>query len=251
MSNARASAVSRPAPLANSPARPAAWRPSRPCYGSLRAIAPRPAAASPAQPAAKAVADHSFGLVRIHPAAPAASGTFGAPAIQARLAAGRPGDMYEQEADRAAQQALGISLRPLAPHPSPPAGQQGVGRFVHPLPDAGQPLSAAARAFFEPRFGHNFGQVRVHTGAPAAASAHAVGAVAYTVGRDVVFGAGQYQPGTDSGQQLLAHELAHVVQQGAAQPSVVAAPFIARPPLVSQRAPVQVQGGFFGDLWEG
>jgi Domain of unknown function (DUF4157) len=65
----------------------------------------------------------------------------------------------------------------------------------------------------EPRFGHNFGNVRVHTGEKAAESARAVDALAYTVGRDVVFGAGRYAPGTAAGQRLLAHELAHVVQQ--------------------------------------
>jgi outer membrane protein OmpA-like peptidoglycan-associated protein len=65
----------------------------------------------------------------------------------------------------------------------------------------------------EPRFGHDFSQVRVHTDARAAESAQAVGALAYTVGRNVVFGAGQYAPGMYSGRQLLAHELTHVLQQ--------------------------------------
>jgi len=65
----------------------------------------------------------------------------------------------------------------------------------------------------EPRFGHDFGQVRVHTGEQAAESARAVSALAYTVGSDLVFGAGQYAPGTSEGQRLIAHELAHVVQQ--------------------------------------
>jgi hypothetical protein len=63
------------------------------------------------------------------------------------------------------------------------------------------------------RFGHDFSRVRVHTDASAAQSARAIDARAYTVGRDIVFGAGQYRPQTDSGRQLLAHELAHVVQQ--------------------------------------
>ncbi|MGH2354072.1 MAG: eCIS core domain-containing protein [Chloroflexota bacterium] len=77
----------------------------------------------------------------------------------------------------------------------------------------GQPLEPATRARMEARFGHNFGQVRVHADARAAGSARAVNALAYTVGRDVVFGAGQYAPGTRTGQRLIAHELAHVVQQ--------------------------------------
>jgi hypothetical protein len=78
----------------------------------------------------------------------------------------------------------------------------------------GQPLDTATRAFMEPRFGHDFSHVRVHTDAQAIESARAVNALAYTVGRDVVFGAGQYAPGTSTGQQLMTHELAHVVQQG-------------------------------------
>ena len=78
---------------------------------------------------------------------------------------------------------------------------------------SGQPLDAATRSFMEPRFGHDFSNVRVHTDARAAQSAQAVNALAFTVGRDVVFGAGQYAPGTVRGSQLLAHELTHVVQQ--------------------------------------
>ena len=80
------------------------------------------------------------------------------------------------------------------------------------LRSPGRPLDSGTRAFFEPRFGHDFGHVRVHTDARAAESARAVDAHAYTVGRDVVFGAGRYAPATSDGRQLLAHELAHVVQ---------------------------------------
>lgn len=77
----------------------------------------------------------------------------------------------------------------------------------------GQPLDGLTRATMEPRLGHDFSQVRVHTDARAAASARAVHALAYTVGQHVVFGHGQYAPRTPSGQRLLAHELSHVVQQ--------------------------------------
>src|SRR6185503_19903209 len=77
----------------------------------------------------------------------------------------------------------------------------------------GAPLPEAARRQFEPRFGRDFGEVRVHTGPEAAASARALNAHAYTFGRDVVFGAGQYDPGGAAGRRLIAHELAHVVQQ--------------------------------------
>jgi hypothetical protein len=75
------------------------------------------------------------------------------------------------------------------------------------------PKPAGERAFFEPRFGYDFGSVRVHTGARAAETAQAVQARAFTVGRDVVFGTGQYAPGTSAGRRLLGHELTHVVQQ--------------------------------------
>ncbi|HEU4398717.1 MAG TPA: DUF4157 domain-containing protein [Actinomycetota bacterium] len=78
---------------------------------------------------------------------------------------------------------------------------------------SGQPLAPATRGFMEARFGHDFSQVRVHSGAAASESARAVGALAYTVGRDVVLGDGHDTPGREGGRRLLAHELAHVVQQ--------------------------------------
>ena len=81
------------------------------------------------------------------------------------------------------------------------------------LHSPGQPLDEATRAFFEPRFGHDFSQVRVHTDTGAAKSARAVNALAYTVGKHVVFGDGEFAPGTTEGNSLLAHELTHVIQQ--------------------------------------
>ena len=81
------------------------------------------------------------------------------------------------------------------------------------LRSSGQPLDGGTRALMEPRFGHHFGDVRVHTDARAAESARAINALAYTAGSDVVFGAGQYDPNTLSGGKLLAHELTHVLQQ--------------------------------------
>ena len=81
------------------------------------------------------------------------------------------------------------------------------------LHSSSQPLDPATRALMEPLFGHDFSRVRVHTDTKAAESAQAVNALAYTVGRDVVFGAGQYAPETTQGKMLLAHELTHTVQQ--------------------------------------
>jgi hypothetical protein len=83
------------------------------------------------------------------------------------------------------------------------------------LRSSGQPLDIGTRSFMEPRFGHDFSNVRVHTDTRAAESARAVNALAYTVGSDVVFRPGQYAPATSEGRKLIAHELAHVVQQGA------------------------------------
>lgn len=80
----------------------------------------------------------------------------------------------------------------------------------------GHPLDDETREFMETRFGHDFSGVRVHTDARAAESARAVNAVAYTVGQDVVFDEGLYQPQTQVGRHLLAHELTHVVQQSGA-----------------------------------
>lgn len=81
------------------------------------------------------------------------------------------------------------------------------------LASPGQPLDPQTRAFMEPRFGHDFSGVRVHTDGKAAKSARAVNALAYTIGRDMVFGAGQYAPQTSKGRRLMTHELTHVVQQ--------------------------------------
>lgn len=81
------------------------------------------------------------------------------------------------------------------------------------LASGGRALDQAARASMDKTFGFDFGRVRVHTDSLAAASARAVGAEAYTVGSDVVFGAGRYAPGSAEGRKLIAHELTHVVQQ--------------------------------------
>ncbi|WLE98056.1 MAG: DUF4157 domain-containing protein [Candidatus Electrothrix communis] len=81
------------------------------------------------------------------------------------------------------------------------------------LSSSGQPLDAGTRSFMEPRFGQDFSGVRVHTDGQAAESARAVNARAYTVGRDVVFGEGEYVSGSSEGRRLMAHELAHVGQK--------------------------------------
>jgi len=86
------------------------------------------------------------------------------------------------------------------------------------LRSPGRLLDPSVRAFMEPRLGFDFSQVRIHTDALAAESARQVRARAFTLGQDIVFGAGRYAPHTEAGRRLLAHELTHVVQQGGAMP---------------------------------
>ncbi len=85
------------------------------------------------------------------------------------------------------------------------------------LKSCGQPLDLATRQFFEPRFGHDFSNVRVHTNSQAAETAKSINARAFTLGNHVVLGDGQYQPSSTDGRKLLGHELTHVIQQGATQ----------------------------------
>jgi outer membrane protein OmpA-like peptidoglycan-associated protein len=120
-----------------------------------------------------------------------------------------PRHPLEREADRVAARAV---------HAGGPAGGEQLGR-APAAPAAslafgtGKPLPEAERAFFEPRLGRDLGDVRIHTGDDAAGAAQALDARAFTTGRDVVFGAGEYAPETGAGRLLLAHELAHTSQQ--------------------------------------
>jgi len=84
----------------------------------------------------------------------------------------------------------------------------------------GAPLDSESRAFFEPRFGRDFGDVRVHADAQADFAARSLSARAFTLGRDMVFAAGEYDPRSEAGRSLMAHELTHVVQQRASAPSI-------------------------------
>ena len=98
--------------------------------------------------------------------------------------------------------------------------EAGAAPLVGPVLQAsGEPLAPAIRSEFEPRFGHDFSGVRVHADARGSATAVRLGADAFTVGRAIAFAPGRYAPGTPAGRRLLAHELAHVVQQRAATPA--------------------------------
>jgi len=164
-----------------------------------------------------------------------------APSIQTKLTVSEPGDQYEEEADRVADQVM----RMAAP-PPPPAGEDeenkpGVHRSALGLPPlvqasangapavtpdleasiqqlkgTGHPLPGTERTFFEERLSVDLSNVRVHTGPDAAQTSRDLSARAYTTGSDIVFNEGEYRPGSSDGRQLLAHELTHVVQQGGA-----------------------------------
>src|SRR5262249_47867595 len=88
---------------------------------------------------------------------------------------------------------------------------------IQALQGSGLPLPRPSRAFFEPRFGHDFTTVRIHTDSRAAELARSVNARAFTLGQDIVFGSGEYSPESREGKHVLAHELAHVVQQRGTQ----------------------------------
>lgn len=152
------------------------------------------------------------------------------PGIQTKLSVNKPGDRWEQEADRVADAVLAgrisHSISGFAPGQSlmRVADSTAVGdapASVHDtLMSPGQALDESTKKFMEPRFGHDFGRVRVHTDQRAAESAQDINALAYTAGRHIVFGAGQYSPGTPGGQKLLAHELTHTIQQSAMLPAI-------------------------------
>jgi hypothetical protein len=180
------------------------------------------------------------------PTSSAAGGPGDAPAPSSAepLVVGAADDALEREADHAAERVMAGGSLPLLR----PAGTASVARAgdgdasgsaappeVHAtLGQPGAPLDPATRAFMEMRFGEDFGGVRVHTGGEAEASARAVSAHAYTVGSRIVFGSGRYQPASGDGRRLIAHELAHVVQQRGPSP-VAGGPALARSPLRLQR----------------
>ncbi|WP_051563778.1 eCIS core domain-containing protein [Enterovibrio calviensis] len=171
--------------------------------------------------------------------------------LQAKLTIGSSHDVFEQEADRIADKVVSMPTSAIqgacscggvcsarnsasgssqlgvqrkaqnTPLLNNPSMQQGPSRQTSSVPAAvhqtlrkpGALLDSQTRSFMEPRFGADFSQVRIHTDDDAAKSANSINARAYTVGSQVVFGAGQYRPQTDVGRRLIAHELTHVMQQ--------------------------------------
>jgi outer membrane protein OmpA-like peptidoglycan-associated protein len=210
--------------------------------------------------------------------------------LQTKIKVGQPGDKYEQEADRVAEQVMRmpeplvqkqpeeeeeeetIQTNPLANQITPLVQRQvelgeepeeeeepiqtkltndiqvqrqaeepeeeepvqtkqlggptphishGLEAQIHSLRGGGQPLPQTVRTFFEPRFGCDFGRIRVHADSEASEIARQLNARAFTVGRDIVFGAGQYAPETLAGRKLLGHEFVHVKQQTGADSSSI------------------------------
>ena len=189
--------------LALSPSAPISARPQR----LSRAL--------PAQPSAIPVrANEQF----------ASEGSLSPLPLQRKLAIGSSNDPLEAEAETVAARVVGVapaagpSVNSAPPalrrHPTGAVRPVEAPPIVHQaLCTAGRPLDAHTRAFMEPRIGHDLSAVRIHTGPRAEESAQAVHALAYTVGQDTVFAAGQYNPQSAAGRSLLAHELSHTVQQ--------------------------------------
>jgi hypothetical protein len=174
------------------------------------------------------------------------SGGGRAPFFQAKLTVNQPGDAHEREADAVADQVMRmktgdapiIQRMPLTPTSAvqracancekekesvqrkETGGGDASGKAAPSIvsnvlsSSGGHQMDGSTRQFMESRFGQDFSQVRIHTDSRAAESASAIQARAYTSGRNVVFGSGEYQPSSESGQRLLAHELVHVGQQG-------------------------------------
>jgi Domain of unknown function (DUF4157) len=152
-------------------------------------------------------ASWDFSKASIHPSCPQG-------ATQPTLAVGSVDDPLEHEADRVADQVMRTPASPPAARSGSYASPAEAPASVHDVLAApGHPLDTGASAFFEPRFGHDFADVSIHDDASAARSTRELGALAYTVGRHVVVDSARVQPASIAGQRLLAHELAHVVQQ--------------------------------------
>jgi hypothetical protein len=182
-------------------------------------------------------------------------------AIQPKLKISQPGDEYEQEADRVAEQVMKMSVLDDSVGPMMSTKEEGIDRkcavcemkeeeeekvnlnisrravstttatlegsdeIANEIKDirssGGSSLDPDTKKFMEPRFGYDFGNIRIHADEKSARSANSIKALAYTVGNNIVFGEGQYQPNTLNGRRLLAHELIHVIQQASSRDSML------------------------------
>jgi len=151
------------------------------------------------------------------------------PLIQAKLTIGQPNDRYEQEADQVAEAVMytpeprvqmqvekedeNTFIQSKQQPGQTPMVNSAVKARINSLCSGGQPLSESERRFFEPRFGYDFGKVRVHSDPQANETTRALNARAFTIRQHIAFNKGEYCPGSREGQRLLAHELVHVTQQ--------------------------------------
>jgi outer membrane protein OmpA-like peptidoglycan-associated protein len=165
------------------------------------------------------------------------------PFFQPKLTINQPNDVYEQEADHMADRVMRMPdpnlsqnafFKPAVNHvqrkcqaceeeekhvhrkennSGEVGNSAGLDNYVSSLSSSGQTMSASSRQFFEPQFGHDFSNVKIHTDSVAAKSAQSINALAYTTGNNIVFNSGQYSPESGNGKKLMAHELTHVVQQ--------------------------------------
>jgi len=196
-------------------------------------MAARAAAARHAPPAAVTTAGRLLDLQRTH------GNAFVHRMIQCKLSVSSPGDPHEREADQVADMVVRSLDRPATAETVTPLQRQEVDdnereedtlsaraeteggqevpedveTGIEHLSGGGLPLTPPVRAEMESSMGVDFGAVRVHHDGHANHLARSVNALAFTYGRDIVFGGGQYQPATAGGKRLLAHELTHVVQQ--------------------------------------
>lgn len=192
------------------------------------------AEAAPKAPSTTSISPISYGVLQRKCACGSSAGLSGQYAergkrhvnggsVQTKLAISEPGDASEQEADRVAEQVIAAPA-----HRDIRGTQLGIQRLTdqptsqidiapasvnRALASPGNPLEPILRQDMEHRFTYDFSQVRVHSSPAAEQSARELNAHAYTVGNNIVFGAGQFAPGTPEGRRLLAHELTHVVQQ--------------------------------------
>ena len=195
---------------------------------------------------------HDLSQIPVHPKSLAS--------LQAKLTVSSPGDSYEQEADRVSEQVMRMPEPQLkrdcpcgggcskcqSEHASDGISKTNASHKSHAveamaapigheaLRPSDRPLDPSTRAFMESRLGHSFADVRMHADRDAANAARTLNARAFTIGRDVFFGAGQFSPGSPQTRATLAHELVHVIQQQSR-----AAPMIAR----------QSLGEMWGALW--
>ena len=159
--------------------------------------------------------------------------------IRAKLVVNPPDDVYEKEADRVADAVTGASTsdgqsqvdegerfatkQASGKEHQPTAIPEGIEAGINAARGGGESLPSSIRSSLEPQLRHDFSQVYIHTDARADKLSQQLGAKAFTTGKDVFFREGAYQPGSGSGQALIAHELTHVVQQDTSQVSRQAA----------------------------